>query len=227
MKTKITAVILLFLCVETSMYSQKNASDLPESYNFTWRYTLEVTDKKQSMKMTYFLAEEQPYYGVEFEDVTGKMKMGEMLMVFDKRIGSTITFMTFGGQKMGQTMKMPNLYDTEDDNDLKDFSFIEIEGKTILGYKCKGIQMENDKLKMTMYFMLNAPVSFNNIFGFDTKSIPKGFNPKWLNQAENSLVMEMEFIDKKKGKNSSTMKCIGLEEKKFSITPSGYTFMKF
>lgn len=227
MKTKITAVILLFLCVVTSIQSQVKKSNLPNSYDFTWQYTLQVTNKKESMKMTYFLAEEQPYYGVEFEDVTGKMKKGAMFMVFDKRIGSSITFMSFNGQKMGRSMKMPNIYETEDDNDMQDYNFKEIEGKTILGYDCKGVQMENTEFKVTMYLMLNAPVSFNNLYGFDTKSIPKGFNPKWLNQAENSLVMEMEFIDKKKAKNNSTMLCVGLEEKVFSINPGSYTFMGF
>ena len=223
MKIKITVVLIFFIGIETCIFSQTN---LPKSYDFTWQYTLEVANKKESTKMIYFLAEEKPYYGFEIEDKTGKTPMGAMLMVFDKQLESTITFMSFGGQKMGQLMKMPNINENTDDN-LQNYDFKEIGQKTILGYECQGVRMENDKYKMTMYFMLDAPVSFNNLYGFDSKTIPKGFNPKWLNEAETSLVMEMEFIDKKKAKNNYTRTCVGLQKKVFSINPGSYTFMKF
>jgi hypothetical protein len=105
-------------------------------------------------------------------------------------------------------------FDTESDN--SDYTFTKIESKTIVGYECEGFVSENDKRKITFYTTDDLPVSFNQIFDSNSKSMPKGFNPDWMKKyAENGLMMQMTFVDKKKSNNSMTLDCIGLEKQTF------------
>ena len=69
-------------------------------------------------------------------------------------------------------------------------------------------------------------MSFNQVFGANAKQMPKGFNPDWMKKyAENGLMMQMIFVDKKKSKNSMTMDCVGLDKTDFSINASAYGSM--
>ena len=109
--------------------------------------------------------------------------------------------------------------------DMEDYTFTEIGTKTILGYECQGFQMENDEIKMTMYLAMDAPVSFNQVYGGHVKTTPKGFDPKWMEKAESSIVMEMDVTNKKKKKYSATMTCVALEKSPKTLIVSEYEFM--
>lgn len=206
--------------------SNFDPSMLPESYDFEWKYNLQMQTKDGIINMIYYLKPEAKYFGVKPE-MEQASAMGDMFMVMDIEHNINIILMDMGDKKMANPMSLANDIDIEnEDESLADkYSFEEIGSKEILGYECQGFRMENDEVEMIIYATMDAPVSFSQIYGVDTKNMPKGFNPKWLDKIENSLVMEMEYTDKNKKKNTAKMTCVALNEKSISINISDYEFM--
>ena len=134
-----------------------------------------------------------------------------------------------GDTKMAMPTAIPLDIDLED-TDLEatsEYVIEEIGTKEILGKTCQGFRMENEEMKVVIYSMLDAPVSFNQVFGSDAQKMPKGFDPKWLEKMENSLVMEMTYTDKAKSVNATKMECVALNEEAFVISKNDYQFMNF
>ena len=163
------------------------------------------------------------YFGFDSAEMN-KNKDTKMFMVMDSNLNITAMFMEMMGKKVVQKTKLkPSDFKGDDDSE---YTFTKIDSKTIMGYDCEGFVSENDKTKITFYITDDVPVSFNQVFGANAKKMPKGFNPEWMKKyAENGLMMEMIFVDKKKSKNSMTMNCIGLEKTEFSIDASKYGSM--
>jgi len=203
---------------------------LPSSYDFTWKYTLEMKHRQGDMRLNYYLKPGAKYFGSQPE-LQGNTMANGMFMVMDQELEVMTIFMESKNGKSGQVVKSPTT-DTEDvvnENISKtdDYSFTKIETKTILGYECQGFKMDNNEFTMTMYFALDAPVSFNQVYGgMQTQNIPKDFDPKWLEKVENSIMMEMQMTHKKKKKYNITMNCVALEKTTKTITINDYEFMK-
>jgi len=202
---------------------------LPKSYDFEWKYTLQMTHKKGNMNMTYYLKPNAKYFGSQPELEQNQMTNG-MFMIFDEGLDIMVILMENEDVKSGYALKNPtdNIENRSEEDDvpsMEDYTFKELGTKTILGYKCQGFQMENEELKMTMYVALDAPVSFNQVYGGHVKTKPKGFNPKWMEKSENTIVMEMDMVSKKKKKFSAKMTCIALKKAPKTITLSDYEFI--
>jgi len=224
MKTKI--VILFFLCMETAAFGQKiTKANLPDSYDFTWRYTQQVTNKQGDMLIHYFFKENQPNFGSKIEVIKGKDLVSNMFTIMDYRLNVSLVLLDMMGSKMGQIIKLPS--NDNSSQDLEDYKIEEIGEKEILGYQCKGIQYENEDYKIIMYYAIDPPVSFNQLYQSNTQNIPEGINMRLFEGLENSLVLEMEFIDKKKKKFNSKIIGIALEKEPLSINISDYKFMGF
>lgn len=208
--------------------AQADPSILPENYTFEWKYTMQMKHQKGNMNMTYYLTPGAKYFGSQPE-LENQVMANNMFMVFDEGLDVMAIFMETENGKAGHLFKNPtiNVEDIEEHEaaNLDDYAFTEIGTKTILGYKCQGFQMENDEIKMTMYMAMDAPVSFNQVYGSHMKTTPKGFDPKWLEKAENSIVMEMDLINKKKKKYSAKMTCVTLEKSPKVVVVSDYEFM--
>jgi hypothetical protein len=56
----------------------------------------------------------------------------------------------------------------------------------------------------------------------NSKFKPKGFNPKWLKEFKNGLMMEMDFKSNRKQKHDMKMTCVSLERKPLHINLSEY-----
>lgn len=208
--------------------AQADPSILPESYDFEWKYTMQMEHKKGNVNMTYYLTPGAKYFGSQPEIEDNPMANG-MFMVFDQKLDIIAIFMETEDSKSGTLLKNPSI-DIEDvaeqeDSNLEDYTITEIGTKTILGYECQGFQMENDDMKMTMYMAMDAPVSFNQVYGSHMKTTPKGFDPKWMEKADSSIVMEMDMVHKKKKKYSAKMTCVALEKSPKAIVVSDYEFM--
>lgn len=200
-------------------------SILPDTYDFDWKYTMQMQTKDGPFILTYFLRPNAKYFGSK-PDMKQSETMGEMYTVMDMDRNINTMFMDMNGQRMAMASSIPMDMDFESEVDASDgYNFKEIGSKEILGYTCQGFIMENEETKMTIYAAMEAPVSFSQIFGVKTDKAPKGFNPKWLDKMENSLVMELQYQDKKKKKNSLKMRCISLKEEFFSIDKNEYEFM--
>lgn len=202
---------------------------LPDQYDFEWKYTMEINTTQGAINMDYYLTPNAEYFGMIPDFSDQKKVTGNMIMVMDVERNVTTMFMDMGDSKMAMPTEIPLDTDLED-TDLSaagEYEFEEIGTKEILGKTCQGFRMENEEMKVIIYSMLDAPVSFNQVFGTDAQKMPKGFNPKWLEKMENALVMEMTYTDKTKSLNSTKMECVGLTEEPFVVRKSDYQFMNF
>lgn len=204
---------------------------LPTTYDFEWKYTLKMQSKQGSFNIIYYLKPDAKYFGSRAV-LPKKAMAGNMLMIQDMGLDVMTIFMEANGMKSGHIVSTsvdekfdPDAVEAEM-MDAEEFSFKEIGSKEVLGYQCQGFLMENKEMKMTMYVAMDAPVSFNQVYGGQPKKMPKGFDPKWLEKADSSIVMEMNMVHKKKKKFSAKMSCIGLDNEPMSINVSDYEFIK-
>ncbi len=203
-------------------------SVLPDRYGFEWKYTMEINTTQGAISMDYYLTPNAEYFGMK-PDLKDQKVAGDMIMVMDIERNVTTIFMDMGDTKMAMPTAIPLDTDLED-TDLDtagEYVFEEIGTKEILGKTCQGFRMENEEMKVIIYSMLDAPISFNQVFGSDAQKMPKGFDPKWLKKMENALVMEMTYTDKAKSLNATKMQCVALTEEAFVISKSDYQFMNF
>jgi len=209
--------------------SKVDPAILQQTYEYNWKYTLQMKHKKGDMSINYHLREDGTDFGSTFEMDQGTEMMSGMFMVMDQAAGVTAILMERNGKKFGQVMSSVTdkvLDIAEEENTIQDYEFKEIGTKEILGYECQGFQMENEDVVMTMYVAFDTPVSFNQVAaGQNAKRLPKGIDPKWMDKiGDNSLMMEMDVVNKKKPKQSTTMTCVALEENPMSIYMSEYEF---
>ncbi|MEN8125366.1 MAG: DUF4412 domain-containing protein [Bacteroidota bacterium] len=207
--------------------SPVDPSVLPDTYDFDWNYTMQMETKDGSFIINYFLKSGVKYFGSK-PDIKQPGTTGDMYTVMDMDRHINTIFIDMDGSKKAMANSVPIAMDFESDEGTanNDYTFKEIGTKEILGYTCQGFIMENDEMKMIIYAAMEAPVSFSQIFGMKTDKAPKGFNPKWLGKMESSLVMEVQYQDKKKNKNHVKMRCVSLNEELFSIEKNEYEFMK-
>lgn len=198
---------------------------LPDSYSFTWIYTLTTTHKKGDISIDYYLKENEDFFGFKPE-INDQKALGNMIMIMDQKIDMNIILIEQNGTKTGTAMDIGNFSESLEDpeNDVSDYQFTELSSKEILGYNCLGYQMENDEYHIKMYVMPDAPVTLPNNMAGNQKNLPKGFDPKLLKKAENSIMMQMDFTDKKKKKNNITIRCTSLEKKTMNFNISEYSF---
>jgi len=223
-----------------NMYDEKfktgeavDPSLLPDTYDFEWKYTMEINTTQGAISMDYYLSPGVEYFGMK-PDLSEQEVTGNMVMVMDVERNITTMFMDMGDTKMAMPTAIPldtalegtDLEDTDLDT-AGEYVFEEIGTKEILGRTCQGFRMENEEMKVIIYSMLDAPVSFNQVFGSDAQKMPKGFDPKWLEKMENALVMEMTYTDKTESLNATKMQCVALSEETFVISKSDYQFMNF
>ncbi len=229
MKTQnvIKALFLLTLIFPVqNMFAQKASKvELPATYDFDYIYQLKMTHKKGDFTFDYYLKEDVEYFGFDSAEMSKSSPDTKMFMVMDIKRSITDMFMEMMGNKVVQKMKI-NTSAQEKDKGWSEYTFTEIDSKTINGYNCEGYVSENDKIKITFYITDEVPVSFNQGFGNSMKNLPKGFDASLMKKyADNGLMMEMIFEDKKKSKNNMTMQCTGLEKTDFSIDTSEYGSM--
>ena len=201
-----------------------DASKLPANYVFDWEFKTEMTSLDgDKVQMNYLLQSKNKYY-TGMEMITEKSKQqGTVLMVMDSKADAITMFMSSNGQNMAQMSKLPDPGKKSSD---EEFTYKEIGTKTILGYECFGIEVENKGYKATMYYTLDAPVSFSALFNFSKNSAHKVFDPALIEVLKDeALLMEMDAVDKKKSKESYTLTAVSLNKKDTSIKKSDYQFM--
>jgi hypothetical protein len=205
-----------------SLMQGKNKVDagrVPDVYDFSWIYTLNIQTKEGSMPINYHLEQGQQYFGFNMPG------MDNIFIVMDNGRKMTITYMKSEENSMGTAMEMPDDLDTEESGDgSEDFNFQSLDHKVIMGYNCRGVRATNSRYDMVMYFTSEAPVSFNEIYKNDKAKIPAGLK-NYFNPNEPVLMMEMQMTDLKNSKLDATIKCTDLRENAMSVNKSDYKFM--
>lgn len=204
-------------------------SNLPKSYDFGWKYVMNIKiEDKEEMQMTYYLQPNEDYMGMKM-DLSKNKAAANMFMVVDNAREFGIMLMDVDNTKYASIVSTPTNnydYDLNNENLGSNFSFKEIGSKNILGYNCKGFRMEDVDSIVIMYLTTDAGVVFNKIFKADGNSAPSGFDPSWLKQAENGVILEMEFINKSFDDKTTKMYCTELAKESFTIKLSDYQIMK-
>ncbi|WP_066224300.1 hypothetical protein [Formosa haliotis] len=200
---------------------------LPDIYDFNWKYVMnmEIPNGK-AMELIYYLKEDAKYFGMSPN--LKSSKKDDMFMVMDTKLEVNAMFTNSGNKKVGMVMGLPDFNDMDDEDEdlISNYDFVELPAKVINGVECQGFKMENSSTEMVVYADMNSPVSLSSVYGINTKSLPKGFNPKWLDKVKNSLVMELTYTDKKNNR-STKMNCVAIEKERKIIDVQSYTFNDF
>jgi hypothetical protein len=211
--------------------NQTKNVNLPASYDFEWEYALKMESKEtrkkgmDGMKIIYYLNPNTTAFGSKFEIGNKSEFMGNMFTIMDFDYGVSIMLMDTDEGKFIQQMPSFSNDDIDEvaqEQNVKDYTIVKIDTKTILGYSCQGFKITSKDGIIKMYIAKNAPVSFNNTMSGNSKFKPKGFNTAWLKEFENGLMMEMDFKSNKKQKYDMKMTCISLERKPLHINLSEY-----
>lgn len=215
--------------VKTALKNHKVTEDmLPDSYDFNWQFKTEMVTasrKKEVIEMTFLIKENANYQATTMVDSKSK-GMGNVTMLFDSNLNSLIMFMEAQGNNFLQIHPIP---EPSKASKSPDFKVTELGSKTILDFKCKGLQLEDDRYIMKVYHTNEAPIKlshFMNFSGAKNMDLPD-IDPKILSQFTNGLIMEMEMIDKKKAKNNISITAKSLKNNPISIKKADYKSMDF
>ena len=207
--------------------------NVQDAYAFAWEFktkmTIEGKKKKDNgeFEMNYFINKDNDYFAIEYENPDIKKSGGSARMVFDFKSGAMVMLSEFNGQKMGMVNSIQDPTKAKiEDKDLN-YTYEEVGTKTILGFECYGMKVENPENVATLWFTLDAPVNFSAFFAFSSDAAPKGFSDPQLFDIlkEEALLMEMDATDKKR-KQNMRMTAVSLEEKPNTFQTGEYSFMK-
>ncbi|MFD1614462.1 DUF4412 domain-containing protein [Gelatiniphilus marinus] len=200
-----------------------DAKNVPDSYQFSYRYQLKMTTSSGDMDIDYFLQPEATYMGM-------KMNAGvPFFMVIDDDLNTTYMFMESGGNKVVTATSLDMNENLEDIDDIKapsleNSTIKDLPNKTFLGYDCIGKKFENDAYAFVSYFTVDAPVSFDQVFKSEMDRYPEPIKEQFKNY-KGALLMHMEMIDKtNKGKKntSGTMACVAIEALDYKFSTKDY-----
>lgn len=209
--------------MQDAMNPSKNkidASKVPDKYNFSWKYSMEIkTSTGKTMKVDYLLEPNSSYYGANM-DRAGS----EMFMIMDMKNKLTVSTFGKGGKKMAMASKIPDYSKANEDKDLK-YTYKTIPNKVILGYNCKGIQATNTKTVMVFYYTNEAKVSFSEMFKSQQNQGLSDVFASFFKSGEKPLMMSLEYKGLTDKSKNMTMQCVSLDKKSFTFNKSDYQFM--
>jgi len=141
--------------------AQVDPKTLPKTYDFEWKYTLQMAHKKGHMNMTYYLKPNAKYFGSEPELEQSQMTNG-MFMIFDEALGIIVILMENEDTKSGYALKKPttnieNISDDDTDKPLADYTIKE----TPQGFDPKWMEKSKNSIVMEMDLVHKKKKKFN------------------------------------------------------------------
>jgi len=202
---------------------------IPETYTFQYIMDMKMTSNKDDLFIKYYIAPKASYFGTAV-DLEGN---NSSLVVYDMDQESMVTFMDTNGQKMAIKINIP--LDEDMQNRIKngnsnetgtmdDVKITTLPNKTILGYHCKGYQIEQENGISKIYVTNEAPVSFSGMFA-NMKNLQKHLDMAVIPFEENSMMLEMEFLSHKRKKDNVHLICTAIKEQAYSISKADYKGM--
>lgn len=196
---------------------QAGFSEIPEKYEFEWRYDIHLKNREGETTLNYFLKKDAPYFGFKLPNSE------DMFMVMDASRNLMVMYMSSKGNKMISASKISqtSLDEIDPENERDKYTFRKIGNKTILGYDCSGFQAENKDGVYTFYITSEPDISFMDIYKSDKTNLPANFDPKWM-EGGKGLMMQMILEDKKNPKKNAVMTCVSLEKQSVILRKSDY-----
>lgn len=202
-------------------------ADLPDTYEFDWKYQVELlmgNKGKDKMDMTFLIKEGATYQATQIVSEQTK-DMGEVTMLFDMNLNVMAMFMKAQGKKY---VSLYPISKAKQNTTNKEYTITELPSKAILGFACKGLQLEDDRYIMKVYHTTEAKITLSNFLSFgnakNNMNLPE-IDPRLIKQFSNSLIMEMQMEDKKKSKNNVSVIAKSLTEKSTKISKNNYIEM--
>ena len=198
-----------------------DASVVPNSYQFSWKYSLEIQNETEKpVTADYFLEPNAAYFGLNMGD------SNEMFMIMDTSNKLTVTCFDQNGEKVAMALRIPDYKGiVEKENKEADFSYRSLPDKIIMGYNCKGIEAVSDDYVVVFYYTNNAKVSFSDLFQSQQKRKTPDALQYYFKSGEKPLMMMTTIKDLKNKGAITTMKCVSLEKHPYSFIKSDYKFM--
>ena len=181
----------------------KPQEKIPSSYAFEWRITYEMEANDNKLDCHYMVKPKASYYGV--------------VMVISKKDFSknSITIVDFGRQKRltllnrkdGKFLRVKNMPKLKD-SVVQPITMERIDTKDVLGYTCQGYKISTNEGTSTLYITQDAGFGFNKDLGqYSKKRLKgKGIDESILNELENGLVMEMEYVGNENSTQATSSK---------------------
>ena len=205
--------------------SNVGMGDLPATYSFDWEYHLKMempNQKQDDLDLIFLLKKNSNYQGIKMKI----QKSEEATMVFDSNIHALVMFMEAGNNKI---LQIHSMQDQENNGEIPDLKIRELPDKTIIGYKSKGVELENDEYIAQVYHTSEAPIEMSNLFnssGSMGKDLPN-IDPRLIKRFSEGLVTEMHYTDKKNAKNNVLLTAQALNQVQTSINTGEYQNMSF
>lgn len=195
-----------------------------ESYLFTYLYVMEISSAQENVEaeMDFFLTPGADYVGMRVEQ-----QGSQVFMVMDYPKSMNFNFISSSGQNM---LMANSLAPSEESSTVEqpDFKISDLPNKTILGYNCKGKQLEDEEWNVKFYYTDEVPISMDNIFKADDKN--EQVDPALKNQLtemSNGLIMQMEAINKQDKNENYKMKAKELERVDYNFETAGFKPMSY
>ncbi|MEC3880377.1 DUF4412 domain-containing protein [Parapedobacter sp. 10938] len=204
-----------------AMLGGGSMEDVPDTYTFSYRATMKIIhdDAKEETAMQYWLEPEATYFGTKvlMEGAANNLAVMDMenkAMVMFMDDGDRKTAMRLNGSQEVMDKYLKFAVESEEDEEVK---VTPIESKTILGYHCKGFQMETSDGVSKVWVTEEAPVGlFSGMF--QTDNVPEGM-PDFGAKA---LFMEMEYLPKDGQDDPYRMICTELKQESLAIHKKDY-----
>ena len=207
--------------VLAGMLGGASMGDVPDTYTFSYRATMKIVDEneKEDANVLYWLEPDATYFGTQVLVEEG----ANQIAVMDMDINGMVMFMDNGKQKTAMHIKGNQqlmdtyLQKTTAGEGAEEVAITPIEGKTILGYACKGFQMETEDGISKVWVTDEAPVGIIDGMlrgGYIPEGLPD-FGPK-------TLFMEMEYTPKNGKEGNVSMVCTELKPLSMAIHKKEY-----
>jgi hypothetical protein len=195
-----------------------DASAVPNSYSFSWVYSMEIqSDKGKAMVAEYFLEPNAEYFGMN-------MVSNGMLMIMDNKNKLMVT--CFNKGKMASASKIPDYSEVaEKESANTKFTYKTLPNKTFMGFNCKGTEATNENYVMVFYYTNEAKVSFGDMFKSQQGSKTPNAFKNFFKSGEKPLTMYVTIKDLKNKGRTTIMKCVGLKKNSYTFVKSEYKFM--
>ena len=184
---------------------QMDLSEIPELYDFAWKYTYELKTRNGERRLNLLFKNDASYFGFQISEAKKRY------LVVDPERNINVLFIGLGDAKIASATK---ILDTEhkvidSGKKLGVFSFNKIGDKSIMGYESTGFQAENNEFVYTFYIAKESGIGIHDFHRNSQKLMPINFNPNWL---EKGMLLQMISEGKKSVRDNITITCIGIEK---------------
>lgn len=184
---------------------QVDPSEIPESYDFEWRYIYEMKTKDGEKRLNLLFKNNASYFGLQISEAK------KSYLVVDPERNINALFTDLGDAKKTSATRIleSGKRVIKRKKKMGVFSFNKIGDKSIIGYESEGFQAENNEFVYSFYITKESDIGIHDFHRNSEKLMPKNFNPNWL---EKGMLMQMISEGKKSIRDNITITCIGIEK---------------